>query len=101
METIYTLTGWVKKIIDSEHAQTLDEIRIDAIGDLGKDTLVKMAKSQLEYWNQYYHYHNKKRKYKIAYMCTVCSNKVCDVNNVIVRDKAIFAKLIKTEIKTK
>lgn len=99
METIYTLTGWVKKIIDNERAQTLDEIRIDAIGDLGRDTLLKMAKSQLEYWNQYYP--NKKRKYRIAYMCCVCSNNICDVNNVIVRDKAIFAKLIKTEIKTK
>ncbi len=96
METVYTLTGWVKKIIDNDNAQTLDEIRIDAIGDLGRDTLIEMAKSQLEYWNQYYP--NKKRKYKIAYTCFVCSNKIIR-NGILGRDKAIFGKLVKTEKK--
>lgn len=93
METIYTLTSWVKEIIDNEHAKTLDEIRINAIGDLGRDTLIKMAKSRLEYWNQYYP--NKKEKNKIAYMCNVCSNKICETNGVIVRDETLFIKLVK------
>lgn len=97
METIYTLTGWVRKIIDNEHARTLEEIYIDAVGDLGKDTLVEIAKKQLEIWSNIYS--NKKRKHKIAYTCTVYSNNVCDKNGIITRDQTIFAKLIKAEIK--
>lgn len=26
MKTIFTLTGWVRKVIDNEHAKTLEEI---------------------------------------------------------------------------
>lgn len=97
METIYTLTGWVRKVIDNEHAKTLEEIRIDAVGDLGKENLVEMAKSQLNIWNV--RYPKKKRKYKIAYTCSVFSNTVSDMNGIIVRDESIFVKLVKAVIK--
>lgn len=44
METIYTLTGWVKKIINNETAKVFEEIRMDAVGDLGKENLTQIAK---------------------------------------------------------
>lgn len=39
METIYTFTGWVKKIINNESAKVLEEIRMDAVGDFGKESI--------------------------------------------------------------
>lgn len=99
METIYTFTGWVKKVIDNEHAKILEEIRIDALGDLGKETLVKLAKDYLQTWNN--RYPNKKRKYKIAYACFVFSNRVCEKNAIMLRDKNVFTKFIKIETDTR
>lgn len=97
METIYTLTGWVKKVIDNEHAKVLEEIRMDAVGELGKETLIRRATDYLEIWNN--RYPDKKRKYKIGYFCSVFSNKVCENNGILVRDKTFFTKLIKTGTK--
>lgn len=95
METIYTLTGWVKKVIDNKHAKILEEIRIYAMGELGKETLVRFAKDQLEIWNN--RYPHRKRKYVIAYGCTVFTNTVCKKNGIIVKDKTILSKIIKTD----
>lgn len=96
METIYTLTGWVKKIINNETAKVLEEIRMDAVGDLGKENLIQIAKNYLEVWNN--RYPDKKRKYPIAYACSVFSNKVYETNGIIGRDTTVFIKLIKTGI---
>ena len=97
METIYTLTGWVKQVIDNEHAKVLEEIRMNAAGELGKETLLKIATGNLKIWND--RYSNRKRKYAIAYMCCVYSNEVCKENGILVRDKTIFSKIIKIENK--
>lgn len=96
METIYTLTGWVKKIINNETTKVLEEIRMDAVGDFGKESLIQIAKNYLEAWND--RYPDKKRKYPIAYACSVFSNKVHETNGIIGRDTTIFIKLIKTGI---
>lgn len=97
METIFTLTGWVRKVIDNEHAKTLEEIRYDAVGNIGKETLMDMAKGYLDYWNKSYHIENKRKKFKIVAVCTVYSNKVAN-NGFITRDETIFTKLIKSEL---
>lgn len=97
METIYTLTGWVKKVIDNEHAQTLDEIHVCAVGDLGKETLVKMAIGNLEMWQTIYA--NKKGKKTIAFSCSVFSNKVNEKSGILTREETVFVKLVKIEKK--
>lgn len=96
METIYTLTGWVKKIINNENTKVLEEIRMDAVGDFGKESLIQIAKYYLEVWNN--RYPDKKRKHQIAYACSVFSNKVHEMNGILGRDTTIFVKLIKTGI---
>lgn len=97
METIYTLIGWVKKVIDNEHAKVLEEIRMDAVGKLGKETLIQIAADYLKTWDN--RYPDKKRKHKIGYSCSVYSNKVCENNGILVRNKTQFTKLIKTGTK--
>lgn len=94
METIYTLTGWVKKVIDKENAKLLQEINISASGELGKETLMQYAKQQLEIWNNCYP--QKKRKYIIVYACIIFANTVCKTNGILTRGKTIFSKIEKS-----
>lgn len=97
MDTIYTLKGWVKKVINNEKAKVLEEISIVAVGDSGKETLMEIARDYLKIWSN--RYPDKKRKYKIAYACFVFSNKIYPTNGIIERDKTIFIRIIKTGIK--
>ena len=53
METVYSLEGWVKEVIDNENAEILQRFNDNGIGDTGKRTLVEMAKSQFEFWRGY------------------------------------------------
>ncbi len=53
METVYSLKGWVKAIIDNENAEVLYQLEENGVGNLGKETLVEMAKAQFEYWKEF------------------------------------------------
>ena len=97
METIYTLTGWVRKVINNENARPLEEIHFNAVGDVGRDTLVRIAANWMEVWKS--QYPNRKRKYPIAYTCSVFSNKVGAKSSITERDQTIFFKLVKTDNK--
>lgn len=46
METIYSFKGWVKAIIDNENAEVLCQLEENGVGNIGKKTLVEMAKAQ-------------------------------------------------------
>ena len=49
METVYSLKGWVKAVIDNENAEVLYQLEENGVGNLGKETLVEMAKAQFNF----------------------------------------------------
>lgn len=53
METIYSFKGWVKAIIDNENAEVLCQLEENGVGNIGKKTLVEMAKEQFEHWKEF------------------------------------------------
>ena len=53
METIYSFKGWVKAIIDNENAEVLCQLEENGVGNIGKKTLVEMAKAQFEHWKEF------------------------------------------------
>lgn len=53
METVYSLEGWVKEVIDNENAEILQRFNDNGMGEMGKRTLVEMAKSHFEFWRGY------------------------------------------------
>lgn len=53
METVYSLKGWVKAVIDNENAEVLYQLEENAVGNLGKETLVEMAKAQFNFWKEF------------------------------------------------
>lgn len=53
METVYSIEGWVKEVIDNENAEFLQRFNDNGMGEMGKRTLVEMAKSHFEFWRGY------------------------------------------------
>lgn len=53
METVYSFKRWVKKVIDNENAEILQRFNDNGIGEMGKRTLVEMAKSHFGFWRGY------------------------------------------------
>ena len=53
MERIYSFKGWVKAIIDNENAEVLCQLEENGVGNIGKKTLVEMAKAQFEHWKEF------------------------------------------------
>lgn len=47
------LQGWVKAIIDNENAEVLCQLEENGVGNIGKKTLVEMAKAQFEHWKEF------------------------------------------------
>ena len=56
METIYSFKGWVKAIIDNENAEVLCQLEENGVGNIGKKTLVEMAKAQLNTGKSFVNY---------------------------------------------
>ena len=53
METVYSLKGWVKAVIDNENAEVLCQLEENAVGNFGKETLIEMAKAQFNFWKEF------------------------------------------------
>lgn len=47
------LQGWVKAIIDNENAEVLCQLEENGVGNIGKKTLVEIAKAQFEHWKEF------------------------------------------------
>lgn len=53
METIYSLKGWVKEVIDNKNANVLCQFEDNGVGNSAKQLLVEIAKAQIKYWKEF------------------------------------------------
>lgn len=97
METVYTYKGCVKRKINNNEAKVLESVEMHAVGEIGKNFLIRIAEQQLNTWNDIYITNDKRRK-NFA-ICTVCSNMVSENNGLLIRDNMVFGKRIKAPMK--